>query len=843
MKIRTYLILLVVAAVLPVVVFASVMIFAFIAERTRSVDEGLLHAARALSVAVDREISGKIQALRALATSEHLISRELRKFYAEAARVKQVNPHWETILLIDSSGQQLVNLRVPFGEPLPRPPISELSKHVFSTGQPGVSNLFMGPIGKIPLLSVSVPVVVQGRVKYALTSSESPQVLQNLLLAQKMSPEWWATLVDRNKVTVARTRSFEQFFSKPVSPQFAQKIDETQEAVWKTRTREGLLIRTAHHRSELTGWVTAVAAPVSVVQAPIRRSLLTTAAGGLFLLLTGIGLAIFFGGKLATSMSNLSNIAKPLLEGNPAAAAAAAAAAAGTSGARWEQIAEVVQVARAIEDAALKRRHAEEAVRRNAQRLRNILDGLGPQMFVGLLTTDGKVIEANRPALAAAGLKSEEVLGRSVEDTYWFSYSEPIQRQLRDAIERAGRGEPSRYDVEIRVAESQFIVIDFSLQPLRDETGKIVFLVPSAIDITERKRAEEALRQSEEKYRTLTENLTDLIYRADPETFAATFVNRAVEDIYGYTVEQWLSEPLLWKNTIHPEDRERVLKLFADAARDAQNDLAEYRIIRKDGAERWVENRFSWEKARDGRVVALQGVLSDVTARRNAAAEIQRAKELLEQLTGYLQNVREEEKSRISREVHDELGQALTALKMDIAGIKSGPLPISALAKLESASKLIDATIEKVRQIATELRPGILDDLGLREALEWQTADFESRSGIKCTFVSNLKEPLDKKLSTALFRIAQESLTNVARHANATTVELSLLHDNGLLELSIQDNGRGIKMDRAAPSRESLGIMGMRERAALVGGSLEIDGIEGKGTKVTVRVPLTPSED
>jgi PAS domain S-box-containing protein len=152
------------------------------------------------------------------------------------------------------------------------------------------------------------------------------------------------------------------------------------------------------------------------------------------------------------------------------------------------------------------------------QRLRNVIDGLGPQMFVGLMTPDGKLIEANQSALAAAGLKAEDVLGKPFEETYWWSYSEPIQRQLRDAIERAARGEPSRYDVEVRAAENQFIVIDFMLQPLSDETGKVTFLVPSGNVITDRKRAEEKVQQNLERIRALHEIATAISSTLDLRT-------------------------------------------------------------------------------------------------------------------------------------------------------------------------------------------------------------------------------------------------------------------------------------------------------------------------------------
>jgi len=168
----------------------------------------------------------------------------------------------------------------------------------------------------------------------------------------------------------------------------------------------------------------------------------------------------------------------------------------------------------AIEDIT-ERKQAEEALKKSEEHLRNVLDGLGPYMLVGLMTPDGTLIEANRPALEIAGLKPEDVLGKPYEETYWWSYSEPVKQQLRDAIRRATRGEPCRYDVAVRVGENRFITIDFCLHPLVDETGRIIYLVPSAVDITERKRAEKALRKAHDELEAKVAERTEELAQAN----------------------------------------------------------------------------------------------------------------------------------------------------------------------------------------------------------------------------------------------------------------------------------------------------------------------------------------
>ncbi len=226
--------------------------------------------------------------------------------------------------------------------------------------------------------------------------------------------------------------------------------------------------------------------------------------------------------------------------------------------------------------------------------------------------------------------------------------------------------------------------------------------------------------------------------------------------------------------------------------------------------------------------------------RRRAEEQLRRSHKQLRALTTYLQYVREEERTRISREVHDELGQALTGLKLDLAWI-AGNLPRNAhslLQKIKTMSAGIDTTIQTVRRISTELRPGILDNLGLVAAIEWQASEFQTRTGIACVVSTTVSDTLwDQDFNTVFFRIFQETLTNIIRHANATRVDVHLAVETGCLVLTVRDNGRGITDEEIANTR-SIGLIGMRERAALVGGDIELQGRPGHGTTVVVRIPL-----
>jgi signal transduction histidine kinase len=224
---------------------------------------------------------------------------------------------------------------------------------------------------------------------------------------------------------------------------------------------------------------------------------------------------------------------------------------------------------------------------------------------------------------------------------------------------------------------------------------------------------------------------------------------------------------------------------------------------------------------------------------RAANAALESSREQLRSFAAYLESVREEERAKIAREIHDELGQALTALRIDVSRLASRPPEDHAdmLRRAGDMLGIVDATIQSVRRISTELRPGILDDLGLVAAIEWQAQEFESRTGILCQLtVTGMDFDLDRALGTTLFRIVQEALTNVARHAAATRVQVSLDGAGDRLCLAIRDNGRGMS-DAALADRRSLGIMGMRERVRLRGGTLTIASPPGRGTTIAVEIP------
>jgi PAS domain S-box-containing protein len=312
-------------------------------------------------------------------------------------------------------------------------------------------------------------------------------------------------------------------------------------------------------------------------------------------------------------------------------------------------------------------------------------------------------------------------------------------------------------------------------------------------------------------------------------------VNDAALEFYGYSKEAFLQMNVM---DIRPDEDKEKLKVMLAENKKGINYAGIWKHVKKDGNVVSV-NITSHDISYEGRPARLV-LADDVTEQMLAEESLQQSHEAYRNLASHLETIREAERTHIAREIHDELGQQLTGLKMDISWlskkIKSEDKEVQG--KITETIELIDGTVKTVRRIATELRPSILDDLGLVAAMEWQSEEFERRSGIHTTFKSNITAiAAATDLATGVFRIYQESLTNVMRHANASSVEASLFISDKEIKLEIRDNGKGFIVEEIA-NKKTLGLMGMRERATLLGGTYEISSIPQKGTAVIIVVPF-----
>jgi PAS domain S-box-containing protein len=389
-------------------------------------------------------------------------------------------------------------------------------------------------------------------------------------------------------------------------------------------------------------------------------------------------------------------------------------------------------------------------------------------------------------------------------------------------------------------AEADFVSKDGTRTPyyftgVKSEYEGKPCLTGVGFEITERKKAEQALRLSENKYRLLFEwNPIPMWMLSLPE-FNFIDVNNAAVRHYGYSREEFLN--MNSKDIRTPEEAARLQPEIQKKYPDVTN-TGMWKHKKKSG-ETIIAEVITHDIQFADKPVRLV-LANDVTDKIKAREALEASNRTLRQLTSHLQNVREEERKHMAREIHDELGQQLTVIKMDVSWIKkkSDPANGELLEKIDELLSLLDDTVKTVRELSSRLRPSLLDDLGLVAAIDWHLNDFRQRTGLAIT--AELPEgelDLQESVTTALFRILQESLTNVARHSGAKNVFVKLEEENDNVVLSIQDDGKGYT-ESIDSGKRTLGILGMKERALMIGGAYTIQGFPGKGTLVSVSVPI-----
>jgi len=409
------------------------------------------------------------------------------------------------------------------------------------------------------------------------------------------------------------------------------------------------------------------------------------------------------------------------------------------------------------------------------------------------------------------------------------------QQQYQKAL----RGESFKLEGEMKEnPKAGHIFYEANFSPIY-VNAEVVGVACFTRDITEYKKNKEALIEYNKKLQT-AQKIAKLGYWELNLKTRKMFWSDEVYMIWEKDKEKFDLTLESFIATIHPEDRPGFDQLMKDAWQGKKHIEIKYRILLKNGSLKWILESGNFIKIKKDQPIHYEGTVQDITSQKEHESKILDANQKLRSLTAHLQTIQEEERINIAREIHDELGQQLTGIKLDASWLKNKTKNHFEEEKdrMDRLINNINTTINNVRKIATNLRPGVLDDLGLEAAIEWQATQFEEQTGISSLFkTSNVSDNYDKTVNTAVYRIFQEALTNVTRHANATKVIVELYEKNSILVLEVADNGKGI-WETKKDKTQSLGIIGMKERAIMINGTFSIKKRKEGGTMVRLSVPL-----
>jgi len=455
-------------------------------------------------------------------------------------------------------------------------------------------------------------------------------------------------------------------------------------------------------------------------------------------------------------------------------------------------------------------------------------------VMVYMTDLEGTFLEINRAGVELLGYSSrEEMVGAVSAKTI---YADPAERfRFRDIIFRDGSVQ--EFTTRLRRPDGEIRDVAITSTARRDGKGEITGYEGFVVDITDRRRAEAALRESEEKYRTVVENCLAGIFVHQQGILR--YINPRCLEVLGYDRPDEVIGRPFWE-FVSPEDRD----LVKDRGLRREKGYVfppqyVFRLLRRDGAVVWVDMRAA--KVTYMGQPAVVGNLYDITAGK-------RAEEQIRHLSRKLIDVIEDQQKKLAADLHDEFGQALTSVHFGLEALQAG-LPPDMPAQKEQIGKMLRQVSELadgVRRTTSLLRPAILDHLGLVAAMEWYIQDFTNRRPeIEIEFhAAGLKKRLDGDTEIALYRIFQECLTNIAKHARATRVEVMLTHSHPKIILLVIDNGVGYEQAESGPWRDSqgIGLLSMRERAAALGGGIDVTSVPDKGTRVRVELPVGHDE-
>jgi PAS domain S-box-containing protein len=486
-----------------------------------------------------------------------------------------------------------------------------------------------------------------------------------------------------------------------------------------------------------------------------------------------------------------------------------------------------VSIVGAITDIT-ERRWAEMALQVSEKKYRDIVTWAPIGIFQSTLS--GKLLSGNSSIAELLGYDSvNDLIGCTMgQDIY---YDEQDWKRFVENNESSERRLSISHEARWKTKNGSIIWVLITIHDVRDKSSEILYYEGFVFDITERKHAEEALRESEERYRLLVENSTDMVTEISAEN-TYLYISPNVKSILDYEPMELVGTNVLAK--VYGKDKDAIGEILSKLGGSAT-----YRYRDRLGNWHWFESsgRVYYTSSGEQRMVMVS---RDITQRRKAEQQLEVSRKQLQHFTEHLEHILEEERKRISRELHDELGQLLTILKFDLSWLKleGANSNTDIIVRVDAMMASVNEALASVKRISKEIRPPQLDALGLVGAIQWDIDQVEKKTGLKgIVTVDPAEIEIKSQVKTILYQVFREALTNTLRHAQAEHLFISLSHRLGFVILTIRDDGRGITK-KELKGTTSLGLVGIRERVRMVGGTFSIEGKSGAGTVLTVEVPM-----
>jgi PAS domain S-box-containing protein len=502
----------------------------------------------------------------------------------------------------------------------------------------------------------------------------------------------------------------------------------------------------------------------------------------------------------------------------------------------YEQKLTILRNSELLKENAEELSRTNEALQKREEKLRQeqlfttaLLNSI-PGIFYLYTYPELKMVTWNKQHETLFGYDASEMKGRHVLE--WH------QPESRDAVIKSLENflESGQATVEAMLLAKDGHSIPFLLTAVKFESNGQDFLIGIGTDVAQRKQAEQALLESEATL-TKAQQIAHLgNWELDNRTQTLQWSDETYR-IFGY--EPYTVQPSmeLFYSSMYPDDAPYMQRAFSDAWDFGTPFSQDHRLVLPGGEVRFVHEQAEIMFDNAGKPQKWVGTIQDITERKRIEEELKSSLEQLQQLSQYIEQVRENERIAISRELHDDLGQALTAVKIDLGIIKHKISDEEVVLKINKVTALVGDTIKTVQRLTSQLRPEIIDDLGLEAAIEWYTNEFSERTAIEISLDMDTVNSISSGDSLIIFRILQESLTNIARHSKATRVDIKLSINEDFIGLRISDNGIGITEEQRN-CKHAFGLISMKERAASLGGTFDISSKNGNGTIIRLLIPV-----